>query len=305
MRGGRPGPGFRGHGGSRAPSRQLSTQYDEDDEDGDDYFDPTAYRGPPIDPDSVDMMSITSRRTRGQPSHSQVRQNPEAAGQRRGNHPFSRAGMRMGGRANSARMVVDTPAVHENVHDNPIFALSDNRYGAVDRKELGNASRTNSLTAARLDELQQGNYGAYPMMNRRSSQSPGNPLGPQGNGPPVNGPSTNGPPRGPPPGRGGYSPNGVSPNGMNGRPSPPDMRQPTPRHPPGYGNSVAPQSVEQRAGVSKPLPPTKGLQVDKRSTTGSASATNSAGSNESGRSVENSAYSSQSSLGPRTQIGVR
>lgn len=304
MRGGRGGPGprppMRGHTGSRGPPRPPPSHFDEDDEDGDDYFDPMAYRGPPVDPDQVDMMSITSRRNRNQPSVSQLRQNPEMGGPRRGNHPFSSGGPMSRNRTSSARTMIDHANTNENLHDNPLFALTDNRYGAVDRKELGTQSRTNSLTAARLDELQQGNYGPYPPSSRRSSQSPGNALGPpQG--------------RGPLPGRGGYAPNGIngmSPNGAspNGRPSPPDMRQPVPRHPPGHGNSVAPQAVEQRAGVSTLYPPKSGPQVDKRSTTGSASATNSAnsaGSNESGRSVEVSAYSSQSSLGHRAPMGIR
>lgn len=305
MRGGRGGPGprppMRGQFSSRGPPRPPPSHFDEDDEDGDDYFDPMAYRGPPVDPDQVDMMSITSRRNRNQPSVSQLRQNPEMGGPRRGNHPFSTGGPMGRNRTSSARTIQEHSNMTENLHDNPLFALTDNRYGAVDRKELGtNQSRTNSLTAARLDELQQGNYGPYPPNSRRTSQSPGNALGPQQG-------------RGPPPGRGGYAPNGMngmSPNGAspNGRPSPPDMRQPVPRHPPGHGNSVAPQAVEQRAGVSTLYPPKAGPQVDKRSITGSASATNSAnsaGSNESGRSVENSAYSSQSSLGPRAAAGVR
>ena len=73
----------------------------------------------------------------------------------------------------------------------------------------------------------------------------------------------------------------------------------------GHGNAVAPQQVEQHAGVSNLYPPKIGPQV--RSLTGSASA--SAESGDSGASAqldsENSAHSSQSSLGPRPPIGVR
>jgi hypothetical protein len=80
------------------------------------------------------------------------------------------------------------------------------------------------------------------------------------------------------------------------------MRQPVPRHPPGQGNSVAPQQVEQYAGVSALHPP-KG-PLNERSLTGSASA--SAGSGDSANiDSEPSAHSSQSSLGPRPPIGVR
>jgi len=88
-------------------------------------------------------------------------------------------------------------------------------------------------------------------------------------------------------------------------PGVPEVRQPTPRHPPGHGNAVAPHEVEQRAGANTLYPPKAGPPM--RSVTGSASA--SAGSGDSGRSgnldSENSAYSSQSSLGPRAPIGVR
>jgi len=98
------------------------------------------------------------------------------------------------------------------------------------------------------------------------------------------------------------------PNGyhtpVNGRPSPPGgMRQPVPRHPPGQGNSVAPQQVEQYAGVSALHPP-KGPMKNVRSLTGSVSA--SAGSGESAHlESEPSANSSQSSFGPRPPMGVR
>lgn len=67
------------------------------------------------------------------------------------------------------------------------------------------------------------------------------------------------------------------------------MRQPAPRYPPGQGNAVAPQQVEQQIGVSSLNPP---KSRNGRSLTGSASA--SADSGEFGS--ERSAYSSQGSL---------
>jgi hypothetical protein len=80
------------------------------------------------------------------------------------------------------------------------------------------------------------------------------------------------------------------------------MRAPVPRHPPGQGNAVAPQQVEQYAGVSNSYPP-KAPLPNVRSLTGSASA--SAGSGDSANiDSENSAHSSQSSLGPRQALGV-
>ncbi|KAF1962977.1 hypothetical protein CC80DRAFT_101914 [Byssothecium circinans] len=271
--------------------------FDEDEDEGD-YFDPMASHGPgpAIDPDNFDMMSVTSRRTRKIPSASQIRKNPEMAGggppSGRSRNPFSRPGANKN--RTSTRLMADVPGLHDSIMNNPLMGYSSNRYGDVDRGAMGAQSRANSLTAARLDELQ---GGAYPPMNRRTSQSPGNPLSP---GPrPVGRPS---PPN-------GYAMNGMPPNGYpvngiqpNGRPSPPGMRQPVPRHPPGHGNAVAPQQVEQHAGVSNLYPPKNRPQV--RSLTGSASA--SAGSGDSTRlDSENSAASSQSSFGPRPPLGVR
>lgn len=78
------------------------------------------------------------------------------------------------------------------------------------------------------------------------------------------------------------------------------MRQPIPQYPPGQVNAVMPQQVEQHAGVSALNPP-KG-PMNKRSLTGSASASAGSGDN---LDSENSAHSSQSSLGPRLPMGVR
>ena len=280
---GPPGPMPR----QRPPPSRLA---DFDEEDGeDDVFDPMAYRGPPIDPDNVDMMSITSRRNRKQPSMGQLRQNPEMGGPlpNRRSNPFGKRN-----RQSTRGLFESTPNVQDNLMDNPLLSYSSDRYGAFDRSNLGREgreSRSGSLTTARLSELQGGGYGPYPPGSRRTSQSPATPMSPNG----VM--------------RNGHSPPGYGPNGMpavNGRPSPPGMRQPTPRHPPGHGNAVAPHQVENRA-VSNLNPSKSGPHM--RSLTGSASA--SARSGDSGRSAqvsnENSAYSSQSSLGPRPPVGVR
>lgn len=300
MRRGPPGPPGRGGpvapmgpgmGRGRPPPPASMGGFDDDDDDGEDFFDPMGGR-PMIDPDNFDMMSVTSRRNRSAPSAKQIRQNPENAGfapgpNRGPRNPFSRPGMNKN--RSSARLMADVPGLHDSIMNNPLMGYSSDRYGHVDRGAIGAQSRTNSLTSARLDELSGGaGYGAYPTPNgRRMSQSPGNPLSP---GPrPVGRPS---PPN-------GFTPNGMPPNGMppNGRPSPPGMRQPAPRHPPGLGNTVAPQQVEQHAGVSNLYPPKSRPQV--RSLTGSAS--NSSAAIDS----ENSAHSSQSSLGPRPPVGVR
>jgi hypothetical protein len=265
----------------------------DDDDDEEDYFDPTAAPVTPmIDPDNFDMMSVTSKRNRKAPmSSSQIRKNPETdPGFRGGRGSTMRPGY--GRNRSSANIIANMPTDHDSIMDDPMMNFTSNRYGTVDHQQLRQDSRTNSLTAARLEQMQYSggapNGGAYP---RRSSQSPGNPYSPQvgrGNGRPSPPNGYRGPPNG------------------NGRPSPPGgMRQPVPRYPPGQGNSVAPQQVEQHAGVSA-LHPQKG-PMNVRSLTGSASA--SAGSGDSGASAhldsENSAHSSQSSLGARPAIGVR
>ena len=290
--------------GPRRPPPSHRGGYDDDDDDDDDFFDPMAMRGPPmppIDPDSVDMMSVTSRRTRKAPSLSQIRQNPEhgimGRGGGRNSHNFGRPAMNRN-RA-SAQLMASMPGMNDSPLDNPMMGYASNRYGNVDRKEIGDQSRTNSLTAARLNELQGagvngGMNGAYPSpaapgLPRRTSQSPGNPF----NGRNMGRPS---------PPDDYMGPGSTHPNGG---PSPPGMmRQPVPRYPPGHGNAVAPQQVEQHAGVSNLYPP-KGHfgppQKNVRSLTGSASA--SAESGDSGASAlidsDPSAHSSQSSLAPR------
>jgi hypothetical protein len=264
-----------------------------DDDDDDDFFDPAdAPPGPMIDPNNFDMMSVTSRRNRKAPSASQLRKNPEfgdAPPARSRGNGFLRPSFPRN--RSSARIISQVPGMHDNLMDDPMMGYSSNRYGNVDRAQMGIESRTNSLTASRLDELQynggppgqNGPPGGHP---RRMSQSPGYS--------PHMGRGNNGRPS---------PPNGYMGPPMNGRPSPPGgMRQPVPRHPPGQGNSVAPQQVEQYAGVSALHPPKGPMNV--RSLTGSASA--SAGSGDSANiDSEPSAHSSQSSLGARPPIGVR
>ncbi|KAK3989174.1 hypothetical protein QBC44DRAFT_396494 [Cladorrhinum sp. PSN332] len=279
-----PGPGPR-RGPPPPPMRQQHAgMYDEDD-DEDDYFDPSSTPATSmIDPDNFDMMSVTSKKNRKAPSNAaQLRKNPETE-----SHRGSRFRPSFG-RNRSSQVMQSIPGLRENILDDPLLGFTSNRYGNVDRGAMHAESRANSLTAARLDELQY--QGGPPPMNgggmpRRASQSPGNPYSPSmRNG--MNGrPSP---------------PNGYVGPQMNGRPSPPDgMRQPMPRYPPGHGNVVAPQQVEQHAGVSALQP--KGKNV--RSLTGSASASADSG-DSTNLDSEPSAHSSQSSLGPRPPIGVR
>ena len=176
----------------------------------------------------------------------------------------------------------DIPLSGTSILDNPMMSFASNRYANVDRKEMADESRANSLTASRMQEIGY-NGGPYPPPSRRTSRSPGNPFGPPGRNtgrpsPPNDGFQNGGMPR-------------------NGRPSPPGMQAPVARYPPGQGNMVHPHQVEQQAGVSKPFPPPK---APIKSLTGSASA--SAGSGDSGSAhieSEPSAHSSTSSFAPR------
>ncbi|PHH64068.1 hypothetical protein CDD81_5061 [Ophiocordyceps australis] len=215
------------------PMRHSHQAFDDDDDD-DDLLDPTAITGiPTIDPDNFDMMSVTSRKNRkAAPTAAQFRRNPEfdAPAPSRGSRFRPSFGR------NRASQLSQVPSMTDNILEDPMMGFTSNRYATVDRGAMGAGSRANSLTASRLDELQYGpGPGGMPGMNgalpRRASQSPGNPYSPslRGGGRPS-------------------PPNGYGPP-MNGRPSPPDgVRQPVPRYPPGHGNSVAPQQVEQHVG---------------------------------------------------------
>lgn len=273
--------------GPRRPSHNRHQDFDEDDDD-DEFIDPMVprYPQPPMD-DNFDMMSVTSRRTKRAPSQGQLRKDMFGGG------PPMRGGYNprpyMNRNRTSSQLMSDMPTMGGNILDNPMMGFSSNRYGTVDRKEIHNESRTNSLTAARLNEMGGGGGGPYPgPPSRRTSRSPGNPFGPGPMGRPQGRPS---PPH-------DYGSNGP----RNGRPSPPGgMPAPVPRYPPGQGNSVHPHQVEQQAGVSKPHPP----KVPAKSLTGSASA--SAGSGDSGSAnieSEPSAHSSQSSFAPRPMMNM-
>ncbi|KAI9733223.1 MAG: hypothetical protein M1818_007341 [Claussenomyces sp. TS43310] len=287
-RGGPPPPSRRG-----AKAQSIRNGGYDDDDDDDDYFDPSTMPIQPIiDPDNFDMMSVTSKRNRKVPlTNSQVRRNPEyepMGRSRGGGGGYPRPGI--GRNRSSANIIASLPGDHDSIMNDPLLLYADNRYGTVDRAQLssGHESRTNSLTAARLESLQTGGAAGGGPFPRRTSQSPGNPYSPHlanGNGRPS-----------PPNGHRGGMP-------QAGRPSPPGgIRQPLPRYPPGQGNSVAPQQVEQHAGVSALHPPKAPEKV--RSLTGSASA--SAGSGESILvDPENSAHSSQSSLGPRHLTAIQ
>lgn len=259
--------------------RQRST-FDEDD--GEDFFDPgESIPVPHIDPDSVDMMSITSRKPRRAPNPGQVRRNPEINVNSRPASSFSRYFGGGGRKRTSDRIMQEIPGLHDSLMDNPMMGYSSNRFGAVDRNQMHADSRANSLTASRMGDYPP--YGYPP--SRRNSHSPAAPF--PGPGPRMARPITADQSLGPP---------GI-PHGGHPSPPGPGMRAPTPRHPPGHGNAVGPQQFEQHYGVSNPYS-AKGTPKH-RSLTGSASA--SAESGDSGASANydpgNSAHSSQISLG--------
>lgn len=301
--GGPGGPGSRRRGPSRATL---------DEEDEDDFFDPMDTNlVPQVDPDSVDMMSLTGKRNRKGPSASQLRKNPEITLNNHHNssnssRPASSFSRYFGGgrKRTSERILQDFPGLHDSLMDNPMMSYSSNRYGAVDRNQMQAESRANSITS------RMGDFPPHPYPpSRRNSHSPAAPFGV----PP--GPRMSRPMPGPGPGP-GPSPGGADhhqhlgpPNGPShtGNPSPPHVRAPVPRYPPGHGNAVGPQQVEQHYGVSNPIP-AKGAPKH-RSLTGSASASAKSGDSGSGNlESENSAQSSQLSFGaqqPTTATAVR
>ncbi|KAJ5560356.1 hypothetical protein N7513_002755 [Penicillium frequentans] len=165
-----PPPGQR-----RPPPRAPASAFDEEDED---YFDPMDNMGiPHVDPDSVDMMSLTSRRGRKTPSQSQIQQfrkNPElAGGPAPQNRPSSSAfGRYFGRKRASDRVMQEIPGLHDSLMEHPMMSYSSNRYGAVDRNQLSADSRANSMTASQM-----GDFPARPYpQSRRNSQSPAAPF---------------------------------------------------------------------------------------------------------------------------------
>lgn len=314
--------------GGRRPMQAPRSKSVYDDDEDEDYYDPNPPPMPVADVDNLDMMSVTSRRNRRLPSASNVRNNPEGSmsAPGRGRHSlFSRSRTGSGGnrQSASARLLNDVPTMGDPLQDNLLAGYSSNRYGAVDRKNIVDNSRANSMSS-QMDIRDNPAFsstagGAYPAMNtgRRMSNSPGDGKRPDFQpqrsgygqdpralrGPPPDGyrPSTNGGfpnSHGPPD---GYRPstNGGFPNG-NG---PPDGYRPQTNggYPNGNGQSLPPHQVEQHVsdGVRHPHnlkgPPSNNV----RSTTGNGNAPSI--NTDSGPSTggQNSAYSSSSSLGKR------
>lgn len=282
------GMGMRRGPGRRGPPSRAPAFGDEDE----DYFDPMDSMAiPTLDPDNVDMMSITSRRARKAPSNSQFRKNPEgfAGGAPMNNSrpPSSGFGRYFGRKRASDRVMQEIPGLHDSLMDNPMMSYSSNRYGAVDRNKLHADSRANSLTASQMGDFPPPR--PYPQ-SRRNSHSPAAPFpgGPPGPGPRMGRPVTGhdpsfGPPGGPP---------------FNGHPSPPgNMRTPVPRTPSGPGTPGGPPQNEQHYGVSNSFPAKGPLPHQNKSLTGSASASAESGDSGASANLDSSAHSSQISLG--------
>ncbi|KAI6249352.1 Meiotically up-regulated protein [Erysiphe necator] len=281
--------------GSRRVQKPPSIKnvgFDEDDDD--DYIDPTdgPVSLPLIDPDNFDMMSLTTRRHRKAiPNEREIRKNPGMGdiipSIRRSNgfglrHGFSR-------NRSSARIISPSPGnLHLNLMDDQLIGYSSNRYGNVDRAQMGLESRSNSLTATRLDELQ--NNGLMPGVftnQRRKSNSPGNANSPVQSKAGSRKPS---PPHGQP---GAHSGGKPSPSGA--------PRQQFPRNPLVQAKSPSPHQIDQYSGVS--AIPSNG-PTNYQNLTGNA--------NDSTGSIENFNHDSESTvnnnqcnLGNRPPIGVR
>lgn len=301
--------------GGRRKSNQRQMMDDDDDDSGDD-FAPQGPSGPPVDPDNIDMMSVTSRRNRRTPNAASLKNNPHPE-RPMVNSSRSSYGIFGGkGRGNkertSARMISDIPSLHQQITDDPLMAYSSNRYGVVDRKALADNSRANSMTGGHMQEGRSDFHGhggpGSGLGPRRSSLNPGE-ARMNSQRPPMPGPFSSAPGGGPyPPMSGGRPP--MPPNmppSMSQQGGLTTLRQPQPKYPNGHVIS----HVEQQAqnGVSQNL--FKGSNNAIRSLTGSASASADSGSsglsgsNEFDHSAYNSSSSSVERRNPGLAVGVR
>lgn len=282
--------GGRGGGFGGLVRGRRHSHIHEDDDDEETYFD-SGPLPPPVDPDSIDMMSVTSRRTRRVPSSGNMRNmDPGMVPQSRGlRHSMANSRPPPSRNSTSARLVSEIPTLHDNILENPLMGYSSNRYGNVDRKMLSETSRANSLSAARLGDMR--DDPTFSSLGRG-----GYPYPPHGPGMRQGGPPPNMRPNGPSGPGNGYPPDFRGRGGPHG---PPPMRQAVPRFIPGPGDQSIPGQVDHQN-----YDPVSQSHLNKgppsnanRSTTGSASA--SATSGDSGSGVidsEHSAYSSSSSL---------
>lgn len=169
-------------------NRGRNKDFDEDEDD--DFIEPPAPRGPPINPDQVDMLAMTRR---GRNSAMGTRLDAERTASfatARPRYPQSRT--------SSQNVMNDIPNVHDTVTASALFGMGDNRYGTVDSRSLAkqaNIVRLNSMQSERLASMtnsayHQNGYGGRPVgppitMNGRNYASSGMSYrgGPQYNNP--------------------------------------------------------------------------------------------------------------------------
>ncbi|KAI6254075.1 hypothetical protein MCOR19_009394 [Pyricularia oryzae] len=166
-----PGPRY----GPPTTSVRNRGLYDDENED-EDYFDPSGAPFPRIGPKNFDMISVTSKKNRkaAPPNPTQFRKNPEFD-----QGPPSRIGrFRPSFGRNRHNRIGQPTIINENFLDDPLTSCSSNRYGAVDRTTINAELHTNSLIVSRIKDMRLGFGGGPPPMGingafRRSSQLPG------------------------------------------------------------------------------------------------------------------------------------
>lgn len=263
-----------------------------DDDDDDDYFDPAD--GPPltlIDPDNFDMMSVTSRRHRkATPNQREIRKNPEMGDIQTSTRRSNGFGARHGFSRNRSSAKVNGPMpgnLHVNIMDDQLLGYSSNRYGNVDRAQMGLDSRSNSLTASRLDDQHtNGSTTGGQSSQRRISNSPGNAYSPAASRVVSRRPSP---------------PNAHLGQQTNGKLSPGAVRHPY-RNPGVQVKPISSNQEEHYAGIRARTPP-KGpiiYQSLKGNTSTSARSTDSVNNGS-----DPSSNTGQINLGNRPPIGVR
>ncbi|CCG81150.1 putative 2-dehydropantoate 2-reductase [Taphrina deformans PYCC 5710] len=160
----------------RASGRGKTGDFDDDDDDDDAYIEsPVADRGPPIDPEKVDMLAMTRR---GRNSALGNRLEADRMGSLANGRPKPRQ------TKTSDALMHDIPGVHDAVTNSALFGMGDNRYGTVDSRTLAKSAnvRLNSMQSVRAPSMTQAHH-AYSVQQQRQ---PGPPNAMNGRGPYTN-----------------------------------------------------------------------------------------------------------------------
>ncbi|KAK6533242.1 hypothetical protein TWF694_002198 [Orbilia ellipsospora] len=159
-------------GNRRKGPRSSNYDYEDDDDDDDEYFN-QSHGGPGsgsyINPDNIDMMSVTSRRNRRLPNTNSLRGNFSSnQAHRMSYHGASGSARGRNKDRASTTLISDFPTPHSSLADDPLLNYSSNRYPTLQ------SSRANSLTTSRLDEYtgSGGSSGHPPLPSRRASATP-------------------------------------------------------------------------------------------------------------------------------------